>query len=251
MNLKTAETYLPCFRPGKPIDARTMKAARTAEKDEQLRERLKEQTQFDEQLVAAIHSIEPPADLQKRLSGGGAGAATAPSLRSQLGHPAMLSAVAGILLIIGFLVYQQMDRMQAFRGREAVERMLATTNDMSGIELEPTQGLAGDLSDAFYMRGFEGFAVAPPVAKLPVVGSRVFKQNGYRVAQLAVDYQNVLLFIFRASDFGVDLGSEGQWRIVTHHGWVAAVRADKGLCTMITFRGDRPRMQQFISSLPK
>jgi hypothetical protein len=250
MNAEDAEIYLPCYRPGKPMDARTLKAARYAEKHDSLKRRLAEQMSFDEQMVSAIHFIQPPEDLRQRLSALTAPAAAAPpTLRSHLRHPAMLSAVAGVLLFIGLIVVQELNRRHAFPGKEATERMLAATNDMSGVELEPTRGHAGDLGDAFYMRGFEGFAVPPPIASLPVVGMRVFRQNGHRVAQLAVDEHNALVFVFNAAEFGVDLGERKEWRVWEQDRWAAAIRSDQGTCTMIAFRGDIEEMQRFLQTL--
>jgi hypothetical protein len=250
MNAQNAETYLPCYRPGKPMDARTLKAARYAERDETLRRRLAEQMSFDEQMVSAIHFIQPPENLRQKLHALGAPGATAPpTLRSHLRHPAMLSALAGVLLFIGLIVVQELHRRQAFPGREATDRMLATTSDMSGVEMEPTHGRVGDLGDAFYMRGFEGFTVPESVAQLPVVGMRIFRQNGHRVAQLAVDAHDALVFVFNASDFGVELGAVPDWRVWEQDQWAAAIRSDQGTCTMIAFRGDIEEMKRFLQTL--
>jgi hypothetical protein len=251
MNLKTAETHLPCFRPGKPMDPRTIKAARIAEKDELLRRKLNEQMDFDEQIVAAIHSIQPPENLRQKLSVLGAPERRPQSFRSHLAHPAILSAVAGMLLIFGFIIFYEMDQMDAFPGKESVEQMIATTDEMSGVELEPARGQAGDLGDAFYMRGFEGYVLPSELAALPAVGTRVFKQNGRRVAQIAVDTHDALLFVFRGPDFGVDPGEGIRWKVFTQNDWVAALRADKNLCTMVTFRGDKSEMQRFLATLPR
>jgi hypothetical protein len=251
MNLKTAETHLPCFRSGKPMDPRTIKAARVAEKDELLRRKLNEQMDFDEQVVAAIHSIQPPENLRQKLSALGAPERRPQSVRSQLAHPAILSALVGMLLIVGFIVFHEIDELDAFPGKESVEKMIATTDEMSGVELEPTRGKAGDLGDAFYMRGFEGYALPSELAALPAVGTRVFKQNGHRVAQIAVDPHNALIFVFRAPDFGVDPGKESHWKVFTENDWVAAVRADKDIGSMITFRGDKSEMEHFLATLPR
>ncbi len=252
MNQKTIETFLPCYRLGKPMDARTLKAARAAEKNDLLRRKLTEQMDFDAQVVAALHSIQPPKNLRQKLTALVAPDLPSPrSFRSQLGHPAMLSALAGILLMVGFLVFAEMERMQGFRGKEAVERMLASITEMSGVELEPAHLPAGELEDGFYIRGFEGYAVPAQLAKLPAVGTRVFRQNGHRVAQVAIDPHNALLFVFRGTDFGVELEQEHGWRVFTQEGWAAAVRADNGLCTMIAFRGDKTEMRHFLDALPQ
>ena len=250
MNAQHAELYLPCYRSGKPMDARTLKAARCAEKDDTLRRRLAEQMSFDEQMVSAIHTIQPPENLRQKLNALTAPATAAPpTLRSHLRHPAMLSAVAGVLLFIGLIIVQELNRRNAFPGKDAAERMLATSNDMSGVELEPARGRVGDLEDAFYMRGFEGFTVPQPVAQLPVVGMRVFRQNGHRIAQLAVDSHNALVFVFNAAEFGIDLGAGNDWHVWEQDQWAAAIRADQGTCTMIAFRGEIDEMQRFLQIL--
>src|SRR5688572_4380039 len=108
MNLRTAESYLPCYRAGKRMDACILKAARLAESDGALREKLRAQMDFDAQIADAIHSIPPPDKLPERLGASLAGAT--PKLRKQAGHPAILCAIAGVILIVGFLIYMQLDR---------------------------------------------------------------------------------------------------------------------------------------------
>jgi hypothetical protein len=99
------------------------------------------------------------------------------------------------------------------------------------------------------MRGFEGFTVPQPVAQLPVVGMRVFRQNGHRIAQLAVDSHNALVFVFNAAEFGIDLGAGNDWHVWEQDQWAAAIRADQGTCTMIAFRGEIDEMQRFLQTL--
>jgi hypothetical protein len=106
------------------------KAARIAEKDEVLRRKLEEQIDFDKQIVAAIHSIQPPENLRQKLSALGAPERRPQSFRSQIRHPAILSALAGMLLIVGFIIFHEMDQMESFPGKEAVEQMIATTDEM-------------------------------------------------------------------------------------------------------------------------
>ena len=245
MNVKTAETFLACYRADKPLESRVAKAARMAETDEILRQKLKAQVEFDQQIVDALRSVQPSDSLLANL---GRRPAAAEPLRTQLGQPAMLSAVAGVFLIIGVLVWQEMLRRDSFPGKGAVEEMIASADDLSGVELEPASTAISQLGDHFYMRGFEGFALPPDLATLPAVGTRVFRQSGRPVAQLAVDRKNALLYVFRAGDFGVRLGS-GEWRIFTQGGWVAAVREQKALCTVVTFHGDRGDMQEFLATL--
>ena len=249
MNAKTAETYLPCCRPGPSKDPVLAKAARAAEKDSELRRRLREQGEFDEQIMGAIRYIQPPENLRKKLAELGAKSVAPPTFRQQLRHPAILSALAGVLLMAGFLIHSEINRSAEFPGKEAVERMIAMTDEMSGVELEPTKAAAGDLGDAMYIRGFEGFVLPPELARMPAVGWRVFKQNARPVAQVAVDVHSMLIYTFRASDLGVQLKDGGEWRVFPQDGWVAAIEQNQGICTMLAFRGTREEMQQFLKSL--
>jgi hypothetical protein len=175
---------------------------------------------------------------------------TAP-LRSQLAHPAIISAFVGVLLIVGFLVYLEMNKTDEFPGRDAAELMVGMTRNMTGVEFEQVELPAGEMGDWFYMHGFENFVLDADLASLPTAGSRIFRQNGRPVAQLAVDRQNAILYTFRASDFGVDLPAEKGWSIFQQKDWVAAIRSRNGLCTMLAFRGGKKEMRDFLQTLGK
>ena len=120
---------------------------------------------------------------------------------------------------------------------------------MSGVELQPVEMKTGVMGDWFYMRGFERFTLPPEVANLSAVGSRVFRYGGHPVAQVALDERNCLVYVFRATDFGVNLPEESGWRLLDNEGWVAAIRRQGETCTMITFRGSRSDMRDFLRSL--
>ena len=155
----------------------------------------------------------------------------------------------GLLVFVGLGVMYEMDRREQFQGREAAARMLDVTRNMQGTELDPVAVQSWQLGDWFYMRGFEGFALPPEVAKLPAVGSRVFRQGGMPVAHIAVDEKNAIVFVFRAADFSVDLPEEDSWRVFEHEGWAAAIRRQGPICTMVSFRGTRSEMREFVRSL--
>lgn len=249
MNAKLAEVLLPCYRPGKKLDPRIIKAVRLAESDPTLARMLGDQMDFDEQMVDAIHFIKPPADLREKLDvlTAEAAAAAGTPVRRHLFNPAVLAIAFGVLLIIGFLVWSGMESLADFPGRGTVEKFIEITGTMNGTELEPTSLPAGQLVDAVFMKGFEGFALPAEFASVPAVGWRVFKQQGHPVAQLAIDRHNAIVLVFRAADFGVEPGEE--WRVLDKGQWIGAVSARAGLCTLVTFRGDQAEMQQFIQSL--
>jgi hypothetical protein len=247
MNAKTAEMLLQCYRPGKKVDPRIIKAVRFAEGDETLRRMLDDQMDFDEQVVEAIHSIKPPENLRAKL--GEITAATPearPPARVRWFQPAVLAVVLGVLLIVGVGVWIMLEGSEDFSGKAAVEKLLAVPAGMNGTELEPIELPAGQLGDKVYMKGFEGFALPAEFANAPAVGWRVFTLQGHRVAQLAIDRHSAILFVFRASDFGIRI--DGTWRVIDKDQWTGAVKEQDGLCTLVAFRGDKAEMQQFIQS---
>jgi hypothetical protein len=251
MNAEDAEPLLSLHREGRAAAGRVQKALRYAEGHDTLRRKLEEQAAFDGQIVRAIHSICPPENLRKKLRE--VSAASSPKERKSSPNlcAATLAAVIGVLVMAGFAVWTVMEKMEKFPGRESVERMLAATNRMSGVELEPMTTTTGNLGDWFYMRGFEGYTLPPEIGALPVVGSRVLRIEEHPVAQLAVDRQNSILYVFRAGDFGVQLPEAGTWRVFDHEDWQAGIRRDGGLCYMVAMRGTKAEMQTLLDSLKK
>ena len=244
---RDADLYLPCFREGQRLTARITKAARAAESDPALRRKLEQQAAFDEQMVKAIAALPLPDSVRERLAAESQAKSAESSLR--ITHPAVLSAIASILLVIGFTAYTEWNRRAGFAGKEALQQMISAANRMTGVELDPTNAPAAELADALYVRGFEDFILPPDLGALPVVGSRVFKQNNRPIAQLAIDERHALLYVFRASEFGVDAERIQDWRVFSQDGWAAAVRAREGVCTMFTFRGDEQEMKEFLAGL--
>jgi len=250
MNAADAAALLPLHRPDRAPDSRVQKAVRVAEADPALAAALATQTHFDGQILGVIRSIVPPENLGHKLRAAGARHdAPKPKAASHVFNPVMLTAVLGGLLIIGFLAWTVIERMEKFPGREAAERMLAATSKMSGVELDPVSLNAGGLQDWFYMRGFEGFSVPPEFAPLPAVGSRIFRIDGHAIAQVAVDRRNSILYVFRASDFGVEIPADQPWRVIAHDAWTAALQRRGDICSMIAFKGTKAEMQEFLGTL--
>ena len=252
MNARSAEALLPCYRPGKKLDAQIIKAVRFAEGDPILREQLEAQMDFDEQVVEAIRHIFPPDDFAEKL--GKLAVKRRATLRTrsrQWLNPAALAVVFGMILIAGVAVHLTLESRASFPGKEAVAKMIDLCGEMNGTEFEARSAAvaASQLADTLYMAGFEGFALPPEFAGLPAVGWRVFRLHGHRVAQLAIDSREAIVFVFRASDFGVQTGAEPEWRILEQNGWVGALNERGGLCTLVVFRGRRDEMQQFLQTL--
>ena len=245
MNLQTAEIFLPCYRAGRRMDPRVAKAARVAEGDELLRGKLAAQTNFDEQIIEAIHTIRPPEGLRARLDS----ATASPALRKHARHPAILCAVAGTLLIIGFLVYLELDRRSDFPGKESAEGMIAQLDRMDEMDFEPVNGPISGLTDWLMLRGADGLEVPPKIARLHAAYVRTFKKDGRIVAQFLIDQHGSILTIFRASDFNVRLDPDGDWTLFKQGEWTAAIRQRGDTCTLLAFRGERIDLEKFIHSL--
>jgi hypothetical protein len=251
MKAAAAELYLQCHRPGGRNESVVQKAVRFAENETEMQRKLREQTEFDERVMSAVHAIEPPEDLRQRLAAriDGPSAASAKS-RPQFTVPIILTMVCGILSIIGLLVVMEMDHLAHFPGREAAEKMIDTANSMSGIELEPINGLdASQVGDWFYMHGYESYVSPDEVSRLKVVGVRVLRIDGKSVGQAAIDQHDCILYTFRASDFDNDIMQKPEWTIFDHEGWAAALRRREDICSLLIFRGTTGEMEKFLQSL--
>ena len=252
MNKTDAESLLRCHRAGREPDGSLRKALRRAEGDAALREMLRAQEEFDARITRVIQGVTLPQNLHVKrgtlpegVAGGGR------KLRAHLGTPAILAALAGVLLIVGIVVFYVMESMEDFPGREAIEAMIETTGKLSGAEFEDVQTTTAQLGDWLYSHRYEGYEAPPELAALPVHGARVFTQDGKQIAQFVVTLPESVVCEFHATDFGVQLPTDGGWRIVGKNAWVAAVRQSGGLCFMISFRGSPAEMRTFLESLPR
>ena len=245
MNVRTAETYLACYRAGMRVDGPILKAMKMAETDELMRAQLEAQAGFDTQMVDAIRSIKPPDGLIKKIADG-----TAPqALRKHAHHPTILCAIAGALLAVGFLIYLEIEKRAGFPGKENALRMVAQLGRMSGVELEPKHDTVAGLADWFMLHGFDGMSVPPDLGALPAVGARTFDSAGHTVGQVAIDRHETILNVFRASDFGVRLDPKDGWKIFEQEEWAAAIRQRGDVCTLLAFRGNSGEMEEFVQSL--
>jgi hypothetical protein len=250
MNVESARQLIPLHRSGKEMDPRVTKAVRLAESNPTLRDELERQTKFDEKVIEVIQCIRPPADLRQKLDA--LSAVTAPkrgAVRTHVFNPAIISAIFGVLLLVGFLVFLKMESAKDFPGRNWAENMIELNDRMTGSELEPTKVAAGDLADNMMLRGFDRFTLPPELAPLPAVGWRVFRHSGNKVAQVAIDRHSLIAFVFRASDFGVQVEPRNSWKTFDHQRWAAAAIERDGLCTLICFRGTQAEMEAFLKSL--
>ncbi len=255
MNAKEARIILRSHRPGQPQDARFQKALG----EESLKQEYQRQAELDNRVMSLVHAIPLPEGLLDKMTKVEPGKRRLDwrSARSALKQPPVLAALIGLAVMVGILVFFWLDRMQSFPGREAVFRMISTTQEMSGAELEPLITEAGKLGDWFMLKyGLEDFNVPPEFAGMKTAACRLFKQDGFPVAQIAIKRENaagMLFFIFRAEDFGVKLPSPDRWYIFTQEDWSAAVRgeAETKTCFMVAVRGKRQQLEDFLKSLSK
>src|SRR6186713_17782 len=106
MNLEDAAALIPLHRPGRDADGTLKKAIRLAEKDPALSTQLASQVEFDGQLVGVINSIQPPENLVQKLRAARTpSTGEKPKLRTHAFNPAVLTAILGVLLIVGFLAW--------------------------------------------------------------------------------------------------------------------------------------------------
>jgi hypothetical protein len=254
MNVRTAEMLVRCYRAGKPTESRMDKAVRFVAGDPALQKALEEQLDFDAQMSGVIHFIKPPDDLRKKLSELSIQPrAEKTRLRKQVINPAVLTAIFGVIVIVGIVIFLGMEMAEKFPGREAVEAMVGAAGKMTGNELETEPGTMGQLSDWFYLHGYEGFEAPVELASLPVVGSRVFRQDGQIVSQVLIgstEAPRCLIFEFHASQFGVQLSPNDDWRVLTQGEWTGAIRQHGDHCFLIVLRGAKGDMQEFLKTLP-
>ena len=251
MNTGEARQLIALHREGRESDSRIAKAIRVAEGDETLRAELQEQREFDRQMVEVIRYIQLPDDLWTKLHELAATRTPGRSTRRQFFNPAILCAVAGIILLVGFIAWRIIAAADDFPGRGRIEEFIKLNERMTGAELEPTEATAGQLVDNMMLQGFNGFTVPAEVAPLQAFGWRVFRdgQSSHRIAQFVVENHKTVAFVFRASDFGVQPDADARWRTFQVEEWAAAITERNGMCTVLTFRGDEAEMNRFLSTL--
>lgn len=245
MNLKAAALFLACHREGvESPDSRIRKAAELAKKDPDLNQLLERQSGFDAKIFSQLAAVQPPERLEQIAN---AAEQHPLSLRNCLKNPVFLSGAVGCLLLIGVIVFFTLQNLSRFPGKDAVEEILSSADSMSGAELEPVHTEAGKLGDWFFLKyQSERYGVPSEFASWKAVGCRMFKLGGHPIAQIAVE-DNLIFFVFRAADFGVQLPAQAHpWHIFEQEGWAAAVRQDGENCFMMAFVGSRKEMEQLL-----
>jgi hypothetical protein len=250
MNAKKAEILLRLARPGseKSGDRATLKAVRWAEKDERSRRLFEEQRLLDRRILDILTTVTLPETLSARV----ADAKAMKRHEWRRAIPSLLAVLLALAVLGGLLVFYGMQRAKNFVGKDAALEMIQTTDEMNGLELEPVSMNAGGVGDWLFLNhNLEHYDVPPAFAGLKAVGCRVFKQHGLPVAQIAIDEKKMLFFVFRASDFHVQLNPPGRWTTFEHEDWAVAIRRDGDSCFMAAFRGREDEMKKWINRAEK
>ena len=251
MKSEEAGLLVQCHCAGLPgtEDPRIVKAVRAAEKEPALQEGLARQRTFDERQLTAVEQLMLPPALLARVASGEAAGAKAFSGKAALLQPVVVAIVIGAAVLLGWGGVTLWNRAHSFPGKDNVARMVEVNDEMTGMEMEPKKDSAGALNDWFFDKyGFEDYYLAPGFENYDAVGARLFRQDGEPVAQVAIEQNNMIFFSFKAGDFGVNLGGNDQWHVFTDGEWVAAVSQHDEECFMVTFRGSRGDMEDFLKS---
>ena len=156
-----------------------------------------------------------------------------------------------MLVVLGVILYFAHNRMNRFDGEEKVMELLDTTEAMSGVELEPKASQLGDLGDYLFSKyAYENYRIPKEFSSFKTVGCRVFKQNGKPVAQIAVEPESIIFFLFQPGDFGVKLRSKDGWRTFEQDGWAGAIRVYERGCVMIAVQGDQGDIEEILAKYP-
>jgi hypothetical protein len=81
---------------------------------------------------------------------------------------------------------------------------------------------------------------------MTAIGSRIFKQDGQNIAQIAIEENSMLFFIFRAGDFSVKLAPPERWHVFQQEEWVVALRPEQENVFMIAFKGSKGDMNALL-----
>ncbi|MDP9292476.1 MAG: hypothetical protein M3O82_08955 [Verrucomicrobiota bacterium] len=247
MNQRSAEVLLRCFHP-ETEESRLRKAVRFAQKNAALKEPLRRQIAFDERVTAVLAGVKCPPSLRDRMRL----AKPKRNLWLALRHPAFLSAFFGVIVVVALVVYTGMQRAKTFPGKDAVVRMIHTTDDMSGVELEPISIKGAKLEDWIFLKfALDHYSLPGEFAAVDVAGCRVFQQDGLSVAQAALKDHQAIAFIFRAADFRVQPNRGERWAIFHDEEWAAGIRKDGQNCVVVAFRGTEEEMSDFLRARTK
>lgn len=247
MTPKLARQHLALRRPNGADDSSAeMKAALdTAHGDSMLTEALDAQITQDTQGSALLSALDLPPQATTDIEA----AAHAFSHRHSgakvsLRNPATLAVALGFLLLIAVLTWHFLGQAGVFPDeaiRIATEGAAARPDQFDQVEDK-----SGQLQDWFMLKGFDDFRVPPGFENFDVIGVRLFKSDNEPIAQAAVAENTMFFYCFASQPLGIDVRPEKSWRITEVDRTVIAIREERGVCFMISFRGTKQQMEQFL-----
>jgi hypothetical protein len=247
MNAKSARQILLCRRPSGEDDSEpsVKRAMAVAARDRSLAAELQRQTAFDRACSQELETIPLDANSRAQIDEAARAFAARRGIgRTQVGKHAAFAVGVGFLLLIGLLVWIFLGRAGSFPA-EAL-KIAAAGAKATPNQFDPVEEKAGALQDWFVLKGFDNFHIPSAFAQFDVVGVRIFNVDNEQVAQVAVP-QNVMYFYsFPAQPFGISVMPEGSWRITESDRSVLAIREEKGMCFLVSFRGSKEEMKGLL-----
>jgi hypothetical protein len=247
MNSKSARQILLCRRASGEDDSEpSMKRAMgIAAKDSSLAAELKSQTAFDLVCSRDLANISLDADARAQVEEGArAFDAKHGGGRMRVGKHAAFAVGVGFLLLIGLLVWMYLGRAGTFPD-EAVKIAMAGAK-AAPDQFDPVEERADGLQDWFTLKGFDNFHVPREFAGFDVVGVRIFTVDNEPVAQVIVPENLMYFYSFSSQPFGINVVPEGSWRITESDRSVLAIREEKGMCFLVSFRGSKKDMKSLL-----
>jgi len=251
MNARTAEQLMQCHcGPERDCrDFKIRKALKVAAQNGELKGKLERQMELDARALEWIGGVGLPEDLEEKFRAIEQPSDRSFSAKGALRQPPVLAVIIAILVLLGWFIGFALLRADNFPGHEAVLKMIEATDAMSGSELDPKTSTAGVLGDWFFSQyGFENYYVPAELSRLNTAGCRVFKQNGFPVAQIAIEEHQSFLFVFHADDFGVKINPADRWRVFEAEDWCVGILAHEEVCVMVAFHGTKEEMHRFLGT---
>lgn len=210
---------------------------------EKARERLKPATEAEGE--AAVNALELSAQANTDISDA-THAFSQPheSSRVSIRNPATLAVALGFLLLIGVLTWHFLGQAGVFPD-EAIK--IATDGSAARPDqFDPVEEKAGQLQDWFMLKGFDNFRVPPGFENFDVIGVRIFKSDNEPIAQAAVAENTMFFYSFASQELGIDIRPEKSWRVTQANSIAIAIREERGVCFMVSFRGTTEEMEKFL-----
>lgn len=248
MRVRTAERLAQCYRTGKEGDSRIQRAVRQTQRDDTSKLQLAEKIEFDDRMAAIIARVPAPPAVRERLA---TLVAEPPKedWRAIFKNPAILSAGLALLVVLALAAFFWWSQMQDFPGRKALVEMLDHAHRTGSVDLEFRGVEAGSLGDRFFLQyNLQHYEVPPEFAHYTTSRAHVFQQDGHPVALVGIDQPAMVLFIFRADYFGVELPGK-EWRVFEYEDLAAAVRREGDTCCMVAILGDRRDMRDLLDEI--